>query len=202
TRIPFSENDTVDHAISLYAATKKANELMAHSYASLYGLPCTGLRFFTVYGPWGRPDMAYYKFARAIERGEPINVFNHGRMQRDFTYIDDVVQAMVRLLDHPATPDPDWRGETPTPANSYAPYRLYNIGNHRPEPLGRLIELLEQHLGREAEKRYLDMQPGDVEATCAEVSALEKLVGFTPSTPLDQGIEHFINWFTDWERRR
>lgn len=195
TRMPFSENDTVDHAISLYAATKKANEAMAHSYASLYGLPCTGLRFFTVYGPWGRPDMAYFKFTRAIDRGEPINIFNHGRMQRDFTYVDDVVEAMVRLLDKPAEPDPAWSGEAPSPATSYAPYRIYNIGNHSPEPLGRLIELIEESLGKTAEKRYLDMQPGDVPATYADVSALQALVDFSPSTPLETGVACFVDWY-------
>ena len=195
TRMPFSEDDTVDHAISLYAATKKANELMAHSYASLYGLPCTGLRFFTVYGPWGRPDMACFKFTQAIDRGEAINVFNHGKMKRDFTYVDDVVEAMVRLLDHPAEPDPNWSGEQPSSASSYAPYRIYNIGNHSPEPLGRLIELIESALGKQAEKRYLDMQPGDVPATYADVEALHRLAGFSPSTPLETGIARFVDWY-------
>ncbi|MDQ2069905.1 NAD-dependent epimerase [Natronospira bacteriovora] len=198
TRMPFSENDTVDHAISLYAATKKANEAMAHSYASLYGLPCTGLRFFTVYGPWGRPDMAYFKFTRAIDQGETIQVFNHGQMQRDFTYVDDVVEAMERLLQRPAEPDPDWSGAHPTPATSYAPYRIYNIGNHQPEPLGRLIELIEGALGRKAHKEFLDMQPGDVPATYADVDSLQRLVGFSPSTPLETGVARFVRWYRDY----
>nr|WP_301288445.1 NAD-dependent epimerase [Natronospira proteinivora] len=198
TRMPFSENDTVDHAISLYAATKKANEAMAHSYASLYGLPCTGLRFFTVYGPWGRPDMAYFKFTRAIDNGEPISLYNHGDMYRDFTYVDDVVTAMIRLMDIPATPDPDWSGAHPSPATSYAPYRLFNIGNHKPEPLGHLIELIEQHLGKEAEKHYLPMQAGDVPATYADVEPLQRLVGFTPKTSLAEGMERFLSWYCDY----
>ena len=195
TRMPFSETDTVDHAISLYAATKKANEAMAHSYASLYGLPCTGLRFFTVYGPWGRPDMAYFKFTRAIDRGETIDVYNHGKMQRDFTYIDDVVEAMVRLLNHPARPNSEWSGGHPDPATSYAPYRIYNIGNHQPEGLGHLIELIEQNLGKTANKRLLEMQPGDVPATYADCSSIYESVSFSPKTSLRYGIRQFVDWY-------
>jgi len=198
TRVPFSENDTVDHAISLYAATKKANEAMAHSYASLYGLPCTGLRFFTVYGPWGRPDMAYYAFTRAVDEGRPITLFNQGEMQRDFTYIDDVVAAMVRLVDLPAEPNPDWSGGHPTPATSYAPYRIYNVGNHKPEPLEKLVSLIETGLGREAERRYAPMQPGDVTTTFADIKSLQARVGFSPKTPLETGMGYFLDWYREY----
>ena len=194
-RLPWSVRDNVDHPVSLYAATKKSNELMAHAYAHLYGLPCTGLRFFTVYGPWGRPDMAYYKFTRAMLAGEAIEVFNHGQMQRDFTYIDDVVDAMLRLLDQPAQPNPAWNALEPDPASSTAPYRLYNIGNHSPVSLLDFIATLERLLGVKAVKRLLPMQAGDVRSTYAEVSALQDAVGFAPATPLEQGLAHFVRWY-------
>lgn len=197
-RTPFSENDNVDHPVSLYAATKKANELMAHSYAHLYRLPCTGLRFFTVYGPWGRPDMAYFKFARGILAGEAIPVFNRGEMVRDFTYIDDIVEGVVRTIDHPAAPDPDWNPRAPSPASSSAPYRIYNIGNNRPVPLLRFIELLEQSLGRKAVLDLLPMQAGDVPITAADISALEAATGFAPSTPVETGIARFVEWYRDY----
>ena len=195
TRIPFSVHHNVDHPVSLYAATKKANELMAHSYASLYGLATTGLRLFTVYGPWGRPDMAYFSFTKAILEGRPIDVFNHGRMQRDFTYIDDIVEGMVRVADRPALPDPAWSGEAPDPGSSFAPYRIYNIGNHRPVELSQFIETLEQCLGRKAVKNLLPMQAGDVPVTCADVDDLRAAVGFAPDTPLEEGIGRFVEWY-------
>jgi len=195
TRMPFSVHDNVDHPVSLYAATKKANELMAHTYAHLYGMPCTGLRFFTVYGPWGRPDMAIFLFTKAILSGKPIEVFNHGKMQRDFTYIDDVVEGVVRVLDRPAQPDFSWSGETPNPATSSAPHRLYNIGNHQPVELLRFIEVLEEALGKKAMKKFLPMQPGDVPATCADVQDLIKDIGFKPDTPLEEGIKQFVAWY-------
>jgi UDP-glucuronate 4-epimerase len=198
TTMPFAERHNVDHPISLYAATKKANELMAHSYASLYRLPCTGLRFFTVYGPWGRPDMACFMFARAIAEGEPIQVFNHGRMQRDFTYIDDVVEGVLKIVDHLPAPNPAWSGERPDPATSYAPYRIYNIGNNRPEQLETLIDLLERHLGRKAVREDLPMQPGDVPVTFAEVDDLQAAVGFSPSTSLAEGVARFVAWYRDY----
>lgn len=194
-RMPFSEADNVDHPISLYAATKKANELLAHSYAHLYRIPTTGLRFFTVYGPWGRPDMAYFSFTRKILAGEPIELYNHGKMQRDFTYIDDVVEGVVRLVDHPATPNPDWSGEAPDPATSNAPWRIYNIGNDRPVALGDFVATLEKVLGTEAEKHYADIQPGDVEATWADITALEKAVGYRPTTTIDVGLQKFADWY-------
>lgn len=194
TRLPFSERDNVDHPVSLYAATKKANELMAHSYAHLYRLPCTGLRFFTVYGPWGRPDMALFKFTEGILAGRPIPVFNRGEMIRDFTYIDDIVEGIVRVIDQPAAPDPEWSGDAPDPATSYAPYRIYNIGNNRPVRLMRYIEVLEQCLGKKATLDLLPMQPGDVPATTADVSALETAVGFRPDTPVERGIARFVEW--------
>lgn len=192
---PFSENDNVDHPVSLYAATKKANELMAHSYAHLYRLPCTGLRFFTVYGPWGRPDMAYYKFTRGILAGEPIPVFNHGDMVRDFTYIDDIVGGVVRVIDQPAAPDPAWDPASPSPARSNAPYRIYNIGNNRPVPLLHFIAVLEQCLGRKAVLDMLPMQAGDVPATAASIDALEAATGFAPSTPIETGLARFVEWY-------
>lgn len=198
TRMPFSVHDNVDHPVSLYAASKKANELMAHSYAHLYNLPCTGLRFFTVYGPWGRPDMAPMLFASAIMEGRPIDVFNHGKMQRDFTYIDDIVEGVVRALDKPAEPNPDWSSETPDSASSYAPYRLYNIGNNQPVELMTFIESLENALGEKAEKNMLPMQPGDVQATYADIDALVEDVGFRPDTPLEEGIKQFIDWFREY----
>jgi len=198
TRLPFSVRDTVDHPVSLYAATKKANELMAHTYAHLYGLPCTGLRFFTVYGPWGRPDMALFLFTKAILAGKPIQVYNHGRMQRDFTYIDDVVEGVVRTLDRPARPDPAWTGEAPNPATSSAPYRLYNIGNHQPVELLRMIEILERTIGKAAKKQFLPLQPGDVPATYADVEDLVADVGFKPDTPLEEGIRKFVEWYRSY----
>jgi len=200
TRMPFSVHDRVDHPVSLYAATKKANELMAHAYAHLYRIPCTGLRFFTVYGPWGRPDMALFLFTRAILAGEPISVFNHGEMQRDFTYIDDIVEGIVRVWRTPAVPDPRWSGDLPDPATSQAPYRVYNIGNHRPVRLLHVIELLEQALGRKATKQFLPMQPGDVPATYADVDDLIHAVGFKPDTPIEVGVERFVEWYRSFYR--
>ena len=195
TKMPFSVADRVDHPVSLYAATKKANELMAHTYSHLYQLPTTGLRFFTVYGPWGRPDMALYLFTEAIVEGQPIRVFNHGKMQRDFTYIDDVVEGVVRTCDRPAEPNPDWNGAEPDAGSSRAPYRIYNIGNHTPVELGYFIEVLEKALGMEAQKEYLPMQPGDVPATYADVEALALAVGFAPKTPIEKGIARFVDWY-------
>ncbi len=195
---PFTEDDNVDHPISLYAATKKANELMAHSYAHLYGLSCTGLRFFTVYGPWGRPDMAYYKFTRSILAGEPIPVFNGGDMMRDFTYIDDIVEGIVRLIGHPAAPDPDWNPAAPSPARSRAPYRIYNIGNNRPVNLMQFIGVLERCLGRKASLNLLPMQPGDVPVTAADISALKASTGFAPSTPIETGLARFVEWYREY----
>ncbi len=200
TKLPFSENDSVDHPVSLYAATKKANELMAHSYAHLYALPCTGLRFFTVYGPWGRPDMALFKFTRGILAGEPIPVFNRGEMVRDFTYVDDIVEGIVRVIDQPAVPDPNWQPEAPTPATSRAPYRVYNIGNNQPVQLMRYIEVLERRLGKKAVLDLLPMQPGDVPATTADVSALAKAVGFAPSTSVEIGVARFVEWYREYYR--
>ena len=197
TRMPFSVHDNVDHPLSLYAATKKANELMAHSYSHLYGIPTTGLRFFTVYGPYGRPDMAYFSFTRAILAGQPIEVFNHGRMQRDFTYIDDIVEGVVRVLAQAPGADAAWDAAAPDPASSRAPYRLYNIGNHSPVELLRFIELLEGLLGRKAEKRLLPMQAGDVVATYADVADLTRAVGFEPRTPIEVGLERFVRWYRD-----
>ena len=197
TKLPFSERDNVDHPVSLYAASKKANELMAHCYAHLYGLPCTGLRFFTVYGPWGRPDMAYFSFTRKILAGEPIPVFNDGRMMRDFTYIDDIVEGVVRVIAKPATASAEWSGEDPDPATSYAPYRIYNIGNNQPVQLLDFIRVLERCLGRTAQLDLLPMQPGDVKATMADISALQAAVGFRPSTPIEVGLERFVSWYRD-----
>jgi UDP-glucuronate 4-epimerase len=198
TRMPFSVHQNVDHPVSLYAATKKANELLAHSYSHLFGLPTTGVRFFTVYGPWGRPDMALFLFTRAILAGQPINVFNYGDMQRDFTYVDDIVEGMVRLIDRVAAPNPEWNGDDPDPATSLAPYRVYNIGNHTPVRLMRVIEILENCLGRKAEMRLLPMQPGDVPATLADVDDLARDVGFSPDTPIEVGIERFVRWYRDF----
>lgn len=199
-RLPWSVQDRVDHPVSLYAATKKSNELMAHAYAHLYGLPCTGLRFFTVYGPWGRPDMAYYKFTQALLAGTPIEVYNHGRMQRDFTYIDDVVDALVRLIEQPAAPDPQWNGLQPDPSTSRAPYRLYNIGHHQPVLLTEFIATLERLLGVNAQQKRMPMQAGDVVATYADVDALRRAVGFTPATALEDGLAHFVRWYRDYHR--
>lgn len=196
--VPFSEHHSVDHPVSLYAATKKSNELMAHSYAHLYAIPVTGLRFFTVYGPWGRPDMAYFSFTKAILEGRPIDVFNHGRMQRDFTYIDDIVEGIVRVMDHIPRPDPSWSAERPDPATSSAPYRLYNIGNHQPVELVRFIEVLEECLGKKAKKNLLPIQPGDVLATCADVADLADAVGFRPDTGIEGGIARFVDWYREY----
>jgi UDP-glucuronate 4-epimerase len=198
TKMPFSTRDNVDHPVNMYAATKKANELMAHTYSHLYGLPTTGLRFFTVYGPWGRPDMAYFKFAEAILKGRAIDVYGEGRMLRDFTYIDDIVEGVIRVADHTPSADPSWSGDEPNPATSAGPYRVYNIGNHQPESVLRLIELLEKHLGRRVEKRMLPMQPGEVQATFADVEDLERDVGFRPNTSLDVGIGRFVEWYVDY----
>ena len=198
TAMPFSVRPNVDHPLSLYAASTKANEAMAHTYAHLFGLPTTGLRFFTVYGPWGRPDMAYFLFTRAILEGRPIDVFNHGRMRRDFTYVDDVVEGVVRVSDRPAAPNPAWTGDAPDPASSRAPWRVYNIGNHTPVELMDLIELLERELGREAVKNYLPMQPGDVPATFADVADLQRDVGFGPTTPIEEGVRRFVAWYREF----
>jgi UDP-glucuronate 4-epimerase len=200
TRLPFSVHDNVDHPVSLYAATKKANELMAHAYAHIYRLPVTGLRFFTVYGPWGRPDMSPFIFTDRIFKGQPIDVFNEGRHSRDFTYIDDVVEGVVRTLDHVATPNPNWSGDKPDPATSNAPYRLYNIGNHTPVPLLDYIACIEKAVGKTAKLNMLPMQPGDVEATAADVSELKAAVGFEPKTPLSEGIARFVAWYRDYYR--
>ena len=200
TRMPFSTRDNVDHPLSLYAATKKSNELMAHAYASLYRIPCTGLRFFTVYGPWGRPDMALFLFTRAILENRPIDVFNHGKMKRDFTYIDDIVEGVVRVLDRIPEPDPAWRGDSPDPSSSFAPYRLYNIGNHRPVDLTEYITVLEDQLGRKAIRNLLPMQAGDVPATCADVDDLTAVVGFRPATPIKEGIRRFVAWYREYYR--
>ena len=197
-KLPFSVHDCVDHPLSLYAATKKANELMAHTYSHLYRLPTTGLRFFTVYGPWGRPDMALFLFTRKILAGEPIEVFNFGRHTRDFTYIDDIVEGVMRTLDHIAEPDADFNGERPDPASSPAPYRVYNIGNQRPVQLDRYIELIEQCLGRRALKILKPLQPGDVPDTCADVDDLVRDVGYAPSTPVEVGVERFIEWYRSY----
>ena len=193
--LPFDERQPVNHPVSLYAASKKANELMAHTYSHLYGLPATGLRFFTVYGPWGRPDMAPMLFARAIMAGDPIKVFNHGRMQRDFTYIDDIVEGVLRCCDKPATPNPDFDPLNPDPATAAAPHRVFNIGNSQPTPLLRFIEVMEQAFGQEAVKDFQPMQPGDVVATAANTAALEAWVGFRPCTPIELGVERFAAWY-------
>jgi UDP-glucuronate 4-epimerase len=198
TRMPFSVHDNVDHPLSLYAASKKANELMAHTYSHLYRLPTTGLRFFTVYGPWGRPDMALFLFTKAILEGRTIDVFNEGRMRRDFTYIDDIVEGVVRTADRVPQPNPNWSGDRPDPGTSTAPYRLYNIGNNQPVELMPLIELLEVALGRKAEKRYLPMQPGDVPATFADIEDLARDVGFRPVTPIEEGVRRFVAWYREF----
>jgi len=200
TTLPFSVHENVDHPVSLYAATKKANELMAHSYSHLFRLPATGLRFFTVYGPWGRPDMALFLFTKAILAGQPIDVYNDGKMQRDFTYIDDIVEGVVRVLARPAAPNPDWRAATPDSATSPAPYRLYNIGNHSPIELMRFIEILEECLGRKAVKRFLPRQASEVPATSADVTELEREVGFAPSTPIEVGVRRFVEWYRSYYR--
>ncbi len=198
TQMPFSVHHNVDHPLSLYAATKKANELMAHTYSYLYRLPTTGLRFFTVYGPWGRPDMSLFLFTKKILAGEPIDVFNNGNHSRDFTYIDDVVKGVIRVTDRIASPNPDWNSDKPDPGTSLAPYRLYNIGNHQPVELMRFIEILEQCLGTKAKKNFLPMQAGDVPATYANVDDLIRDVNFSPATPIDMGITRFVEWYHDY----
>lgn len=200
TKLPFSVHDNVDHPISLYAATKKSNELMAHAYSHLYRIPTTGLRFFTVYGPWYRPDMALYRFADAIVAGQPIKLFNHGDMRRDFTYVDDVVEAVVRLIDRIPQGDPDWSAATPDPGGSSAPWRIYNVGNNKPAELMSVVALLEKELGRVALKEMLPMQPGDVQSTFADIDDLARDVGFRPSTPLEDGIRHFASWYCRYHR--
>jgi UDP-glucuronate 4-epimerase len=200
TKMPFRTSDNVDHPLSLYGATKKANESMAHSYSHLFGLPTTGLRFFTVYGPWGRPDMAIWIFAAAIAAGKPIKLFNYGKMRRDFTYIDDVVQAVARLIDRPAQGDPQWSGDNPNPARSSAPWRIYNIGNNNPVEVLEVVEILEQAVGKKAIRELVPMQPGDVPATYADVDDLMREVGFKPSTPIAEGIARFITWFNAYQR--
>ena len=200
TKMPFSVHQNVDHPLSFYAATKKANELMAHTYSALYQLPTTGLRFFTVYGPWGRPDMALFKFTRAILEDKPIEVYNYGNHRRDFTYIDDIVEGVVRALDKTATPNPEWDSEDPDPGTSFAPYRLYNIGNQGPIELMRYIEVLEGCLGRKAEKQLLPMQPGDVPDTWADVEALVEDVGYRPATPVEEGVKRFVDWYLSYYR--
>ena len=198
TTMPYSVHHNVDHPISLYAATKKANELMAHTYSHLFGIPVTGLRFFTVYGPWGRPDMALFLFTRAIVEGRPIDVFNHGRMQRDFTYIDDIVEGLIRVMDRPATPNGAWSGDHPDPGTSRAPYRIYNIGNHQPVELRRFIEVIESVVGKKATLNLLPMQPGDVPATYADIDDLSRDVGFAPSTPIEEGVARFYDWYRSY----
>jgi len=197
-RLPFSEHDNVDHPVSLYAATKKANELMAHSYAHLFGLPCTGLRFFTVYGPWGRPDMALFKFTRGILAGEPLPVFNRGKMIRDFTYVDDIVEGVIRVVDQPAQADPKWDAARPDSARSSAPWRIYNIGNHQPIELLRYIEVLETCLGKKAILDLQPMQPGDVPSTYADTAELQAATGFKPATTVETGVRRFVEWYREY----
>jgi UDP-glucuronate 4-epimerase len=200
TKLPFSVQDNVDHPISLYAASKKANELMAHAYSHLYSVPATGLRFFTVYGPWYRPDMAMFVFAEAILQGSPIKLFNHGNMRRDFTYIDDVVEAVVRLMDRPPHGNPDWSGAKPDPSTSAAPWKIYNIGNNRPEELMHVVSLLEKEFGHAAIKEMLPMQPGDVPATYADIEDLARDIGFRPVTTIEEGIGRFAKWFSEYHK--
>ena len=195
TKMPFATGQNVDHPLSLYAASKKANELMAHAYAHLFGVPMTGLRFFTVYGPWGRPDMAMWLFTEAILAGRPIKLFNHGNMRRDFTYVDDVVEAVVRLIERVPSGDAQWSGERPDPATSRAPWRVYNIGNHTPVEVPEVVRLIEQALGKTAVREMLPMQPGDVPETCADVEDLRRDVGFAPDTPIADGVRRFVEWF-------
>lgn len=201
TKMPFSVHNNVDHPVSLYAATKKANELMAHTYASLYDLPCTGLRFFTVYGPWGRPDMALFLFTRAILEERSIDVFNYGKMKRDFTFIDDIIEGVVKVIDKIPEPDPAWRGDNPDSAASYAPYKLYNIGNNNPVELMRFIEVLEDSLGKKARKNLLPIQLGDVPATYADIDDLTRDIGFRPATPIEEGIKKFVEWYKKYYRQ-
>lgn len=198
TKLPFASADAVNHPVSLYAATKKANELMAHTYSHLFGLPTTGLRFFTVYGPWGRPDMALFLFTKAILAGEPIRIFNHGKMLRDFTYIDDIVEGVVRVLDRPAEPVPNFDPDNPDPSISSAPYRVFNIGNDQPTELLRYVDVLEAELGVEAIRQFEDIQPGDVPATWADVDALRDAVGFAPATPVEEGVRRFVAWYREF----
>jgi UDP-glucuronate 4-epimerase len=200
TKMPFSVHDNIDHPVSLYAATKKANELLAHTYSHLYDLAATGLRFFTVYGPWGRPDMALFLFTEAILSAKPIRVFNYGKMQRDFTYIDDIIEGVVRVMKKLPRPNPDWSGETPDPATSYVRYRVYNIGNNQPVALTRFIEVLEGELGISAEKDLQPLQPGDVPATYADIDDLYEAVGFTPKTRIEEGIRRFVAWYKEYYR--
>jgi UDP-glucuronate 4-epimerase len=199
TKVPFSTADNVDHPLNLYGATKKANELMAHSYAHLFAIPTTGLRFFTVYGPWGRPDMAMWLFTEAIATNKPIKLFNNGRMRRDFTYVDDVVESIVRLLPRPAVADPAWSGMNPNPATSAAPWRVYNIGNHTPVEVLDVVALIESELGRKAERELLPMQPGDIPETCADVADLQAAVGFSPATSIAEGVRRFVAWYRDYK---
>jgi UDP-glucuronate 4-epimerase len=196
--MPFSVHHNVDHPLSLYAATKKANELMAHTYASLYNLPCTGLRFFTVYGPWGRPDMALFLFTKAILEDQPIDVYNQGNMKRDFTYIDDIIEGIYRVAAKIPAPNPKWQRDHPDPATSFAPYKIYNIGNNHPVELIYFIETLEKTLHKKAKKIFLPMQPGDVPATCADVDDLMADVGFKPATSIEEGIKKFLSWYKDY----
>jgi len=198
TKMPFSIHHNVDHPVSLYAASKKSNELMAHSYSHLYDLPCTGLRFFTVYGPWGRPDMALFLFTKAILEEKPIKVFNHGKMQRDFTYIDDIIEGVIRVTKNVPEPNPDWNGNNPDPGTSYAKYKIYNIGNNQPVELNKFIQVIEDALGKKAVKEYMELQPGDVVATYADVDALTCDVGFKPSTSIEYGVEQFIKWYRSY----
>ncbi|HKC15441.1 MAG TPA: NAD-dependent epimerase [Steroidobacteraceae bacterium] len=200
TKLPYSVHEAASHPLSLYAASKRSTELMAHSYSAMFGLPTTGLRFFTVYGPWGRPDMALFRFARAIVDGKPIEIYNQGHHQRDFTYVDDIVEGVVRIVDRVAAPDEQWNSLAPDPAGSFAPYRLYNIGSHRPIELLRYIELLEACLGRKAERILKPLQPGDVTDTSADISELTEAIGFRPATPLEVGVRRFVDWFRDYYR--
>jgi UDP-glucuronate 4-epimerase len=198
TKMPFAVDQNVDHPLSLYAATKKANELLAHSYSHLFNLPTTGLRFFTVYGPWGRPDMAMFLFTKAILAGEPIKLFNHGHMRRDFTYIDDIVDGVIRAMDTIATPDPTWSSDAPSPASARAPWRVYNIGNHQSVAVSHVVELIEKALGKVAVREYVPMQPGDVPNTWADVRALSDATGFSPKTPVEEGIPRFVDWYREF----
>jgi UDP-glucuronate 4-epimerase len=198
TNMPFSVHDNVDHPVSLYAATKKSNELMAHTYSHLYNLPCTGLRYFTVYGPWGRPDMALFLFTKAILNNKPIQVFNHGKMRRDFTYIDDIVEGVVRVINAVPEPNPEWSGDAPDPGTSYKPYRIFNIGNNNPVELTQFIAVIENALGKKAEKELMDIQPGDVAETYANIDDLYNAVGFKPETSIEKGIEKFIEWYRSY----
>jgi UDP-glucuronate 4-epimerase len=200
TRMPFSPHDGADHPVSLYAATKKANEVMAHAYAQLYGLPVTGLRLFTVYGPWGRPDMALFRFTRAILDGKPVDVYNFGEMRRDFTYVDDIVEGVVRVMNHPAQPDLTWNSDQPDPATSHAPYRIYNLGNSQPVGLLDLIAALEKKLGKKAQKNLLPLEPGDVPETWSDMDDMAREIGFTLRTPMEDGVSRFVDWYRDYYR--